>query len=227
MLDTDDDVDDNPYDVYAEPDREVVKQKALKRQKMKEEERESENRKLLEDALIDLSDEESPPSLPDRKTSSSEDEDPGTAKVTKMWPPPPEPAEKLHAEVHGKSGGANKDVLKRWPPATSPQQDTKVEATSSEKPRMRLAAKWMPKVEADEDEEGEQGGQPMEPTPSAPPPEPMAPAELPLAPSPDTKRALAVHLRSVKQEGNAPNTQRTETEFSKVKLKKASDMAVS
>lgn len=222
--DDDDDDDDNPYDEYAKPDQEVVKQKALKRQKMKQEERESENRKLLEDALGDLSDEDSPTSMHDHKTSSSEGEEESATKASKIWPPSQEPMESPFTQKQVSEGGG-KDVLKRWPPASSKPS----EVASTKKPRMKLATEWIPKAKADGKEVEQHDVPPDVSKFSAPLPpseEPKTFTQPARVPSPDTKEVLPVHAGKPMQIVSSTTLQQEDSELSKVKLKKPSQTEV-
>ena len=170
--------DDTPYDmhVYAKPDPEVIKQKAV----VKKQEEESENTKLLEDALFD---DALPPPVPDRSTDDSETDDkkdsaeeqPVTAmpSVLRKWPPAnatkdsdvqPKP------EVKCESAGPP-SVLRKWPMTESSEPNV---TQSPAKPKPSVTSKWPPACKWPPSPEPERAAvQPVEET-TLPSPEPEA-----------------------------------------------------
>ena len=226
-----------PYDEYSKPDI-VVKQKPMKHMETEQlqQQRASENQKLLEDALDDLSDEEPPPPVSEQKSTSSESESDEDAKgknlsprVSKIWPPPPA-AEQQERPVEIKTTRAGASVLSKWQVAVA---EEKTETKPAERPKARgLSKKWPP--DPTEKEETEVSLKwPPAPKPAeeshVEPPEPKPTPPPPTEPEPEEKLpALAVRLRPIQQQ-EAPSKQlETQTmEIGKIHLKKAANKQVS
>ena len=119
--------DGNPYDLYSDPDSNPSKRHEQDEPKEKQTV-DSENTKLLEDALDDLSDEETPPHATETKLSSEEGEKTpvsatsvGSDKVSpklmgKVWPPPAEDARDREPDSSPRVKPSQASVLKKWQP---------------------------------------------------------------------------------------------------------------
>lgn len=200
--DDDEDEDVNPYDDYTGP---------------KQQRSESENKKLLGDALNDLSDEEAPKPVEDEPI-----EEP--PKLTKAWPPPgyteePErPVSPVGEKRARPAGGAS--VLRKWPPASGEQvQEVKPEA----KKTIVIPGKkkkWPP------DPEPEPEVQPVEEPKPIKPPAPVEP-EVKKEEEEEVKPQKFVALRPTKRENpTQTQSQSKENELAKIKLRKATDKSV-
>ena len=232
--DDDDDDDVTPYDVYSKPDDEVVESDTVK------DEIESENKKLLKDALDDLSDEEPPeqkissedvdtPEKEEDKSDSSEfseeeddDEEAEKPKLTKMWPPPPEPeTDKLPLETRAKPSGTN--VLRKWPPAMGVTEEKKPVVKTVLPPKV-MKRQWPPPQPEPEQPTLIEKIKPLESKPVVVP-ERKVVVEKP--PSPQQQK-IAVSLRPVKKEGPLPaDKEETTNLFPLRNLKKATKKMVS
>ena len=236
--------DDNPYDVYSKSDQDVVREKSLKRGA---DQQESENKKLLADALDDLSSEEPPPpeqpqngereakpepEAREEEEEEEEEESEFVPKVKTMWPPPaPEQTkEDKPAKPTIKPTGAS--VLRKWPPANAKQKTPKGEVKTSTTttaatttttaaarlPGPRLSKKWPPEPTTEEVPIAEKI---KASKPKLPPP----PEEEPVKrepPSPPAEVRRAVPLRSVKTVSSSQTQERGKTtEISAIKLKRA------
>lgn len=226
-----------PYDEYSKPDV-TVKPKPTKHTEVERPEQQaaSENQKLLEDVLDDLSDEElPPPALESKSTSESEsDEDAEemrpSPKVSKIWPPPPAVEQQERpAEIRTKREGAS--VLRKWQVAVAEEEKTEPKPVDKPKPR-GLSKKWPP--DPTENEEPEVSLKwPPAPKPvkkfQVEPPETKPAAVPPAKTEPEEKLpALAIRLRPTQRQ-EAPSKQpETETvEIGKIQLKKAANKPVS
>ena len=228
---------DNPYDEYSKPDPEVVKQESHTAQS------DSENKKLLEDTLVDLSLEE--PSVPvqqptkeketkpeptakgEEEEEEEEEESEFIPKVKSIWPPPPEQKEdKLIVRPTGTS------VLRKWPPANAkqgqPPKETKpvTTAAATAKPlSSKFSKKWPPESTTEEVSIAEK----IKTTKPKHPPAEEKPREQKLRPpSPPAETKRIVSLRPVKAESSLQKgeSQKT-TELSAIKLKKTDGKKVS
>ena len=208
--------------VYAKRDPEVIKQKAM----VKKQE-ESENTKLLEDALDDLFDDALPPSVPDRSTDDSETDDqkdsskeqPVTAmpSVLRKWPPANATKEsevQRKSQVNRESAGPP-SVLRKWPMTES--SEPKV-TQSAAQPKPSVTSKWPPARKSEPERAAEQ---PEEET-MQPDPEPEAEHSTKDKEAPSTEVfQRAVALKPAKKAAKTGDTQNTE--LTHIKLKKPSD----
>ena len=140
--DTEEDEDEdgaNPYDIYAKPDPEVVKRKALKRKQEELLLQQSANKKLLDDALSDLAKEEEPPPIPERNFDIEQEED--EKEIARSQPSFEEPD--LNAPIDPQQDEEEHspkpqygNVLRKWPPANvEPQLEKRpVEENRMSKP---------------------------------------------------------------------------------------------
>ena len=238
ILDTeeeDDEDDTMPYDEYSKPDPVTVKQKSIKRVEavQQEPQTESENQKLLEDVLVNLSDEE--PSPEQELTSESEsdkgsEEKSSSPKLAKIWPPPPV-VEQQERPPEIKTKRTEASVLRKWQVAAAKEEKT--EAKPVEKPKVRgLSKKWPPEPTETEEPTVTQkwppAPKPEEAIPQSKPPEREPTPPPPVEPEPEKPPPLVVSLRPVKrQEAPSKQPETQKTEISTIKLKKASDKQVS
>lgn len=229
---------DNPYDEYSKPDPEVVKQESHTAQS------DSENKKLLEDTLVDLSLEE--PSVPvqqptkeketkpeptakgEEEEEEEEEESEFIPKVKSIWPPPP-PEQKEDKLIVRPTGTS---VLRKWPPANAkqgqPPKETKpvTTAAATAKPlSSKFSKKWPPEPTTEEVSIAEK----IKTTKPKHPPAEEKPREQKLRPpSPPAETKRIVSLRPVKAESSLQKgeSQKT-TELSAIKLKKTDGKKVS
>ncbi len=228
--DEEDDADDgdvNPYDDYSGPKPDASAQNfPVQRAEGKEPDKaESENKKLLGDALIDLSDEGEEGEMLSSQDDSDEIDEP--QKLANVWPPPgytTEPEKPVSPVVEKKvrpAGGAS--VLRKWPPASGERvEEVKMPEVKKVNLPKGTKKKWPPDPE---------------PEPEQPQLKPVKPVEQPkpvqLPPPVETKEKVEekverfVSLRPVKrQDPSASQSQERENELLKIKLKKASDKMV-
>ena len=225
---------DNPYDEYSKPDPEVVEQASPKNGTAKSD---SENKKLLEDALVDLSSEE--PSVPAQQPAKKEETKPKPAakeeeeeeeeeeesefvpKVKTMWPPPP-PEHKEDKPIVRPTGSS---VLRKWPPANAKQEQPPKEtksvttaAATAKPPTSKFSKKWPPEPTAEEVSIVEK----IKTTKPKHLPADEKPREQKVRPpSPPVETKRVVSLRPVKAESSLQKQEgQKTTELSAIKLKR-------
>ena len=127
MQEVEEEEDGNPYDLYSEPDSNPSKQHEHGEPQIKQKV-DSENTKLLEDALDDLSDEETRPQVTETKLSSEESEETpvsatsvGSDKISpkpigKVWPPPAGDIRDRDPDSSPRVKPSQASVLKKWQP---------------------------------------------------------------------------------------------------------------
>ncbi len=220
--DDDEDSEVNPYDDYSGPKSQAEEPLPPRAKEEEPELIESENKKLLGDALIDLSDEE--------EAEERDDDAEKPQKLSKVWPPPgyikePEKPVSPVMEAKGKPvGGAN--VLRKWPPALGePVQEARKPEPTKPVFARGLKKKWPPDPEPDAEEP-----KPVRPVKQPTPVEPPAPvkAEVKEETEEDLKPNRFVALKPVKREGTSQTrSQAEENELLRIKLKKSTDKTVS
>lgn len=228
-MDDVDEEDGSPYDMYSDPEPPSLRQGEKDKTKVVQQFL-SENTKLLEDALDDLSVEETSAEVPPDTKLPSETESTSQSKVSvssnklspkaigKIWPPPNENDDAHINDTNPRAKPAQPSVVGKW----KPQKEWKKEVTQPPPKKMNIN-EWLKSVkqkdkQTDKEELLKEESLPTEEPPSIATPVSVEEEKIIID---ETSTTKFVSLKPVNRDESGPSQENEEkSEFAKVQLKK-------